>query len=242
MVTRWEERELPKVRPFLKMKVEFISQKFMVLFSGSRLSPNILTTTGLLLSGFGSWTITQGRHSLAGSVIFLAGLFDLFDGALARAKNSSNSFGAFYDSTVDRFSEALIYLGIVIYFLQQGDSLAIILGYLTLVGSFMVSYTRARAEGLGYRCRVGWMTRPERIITLSLGLLVHQLKITLWVLVVLTNITIFQRIYFMWINSREKKGDAITVEKKVPSPRMKMELPVQLQSPKKSTNFRKEKK
>jgi len=242
METRWEERELPKIRPFLKMKVEVFSQKMMFLFSGSRLSPNILTTVGLLFTGFGSWSITQGRHSLAGSVIFLAGLFDLFDGALARAKNSSNSFGAFYDSTMDRFSEALIYLGILIYFLRQGDSLAIILGYLTLVGSFMVSYTRARAEGLGYRCRVGWMARPERIIVLSLGLLVHQLRITLWVLVVLTNITVFQRIYFMWINSREKKGNSITTEKKIPSPGVEVKFPAQLHSLKKSVNCRKEKK
>ena len=209
MLIRWEERRLPKIRPFFKLKVEAVTQKLLARFSKCHLSPNILTTMGLLISGYGAWSITRGKHLLAGGVIFLTGLFDLFDGALARTNNSSNSFGAFYDSTADRLSEALIYLGIIGYYLRQGDSRAIILGYLTLVGSYMVSYTRARAEGLGYRCEVGWMTRPERIIILALGLFIHQLKIILWVLVVLTNITALQRIYYMWKISRRKKRGSI---------------------------------
>lgn len=135
-------------------------------------------------------------------------LFDAIDGALARLGERTSRFGAFLDSTLDRFSEAVIYLGLFIYFLGQDDTLALVLVFVTVVGSLMVSYTRARAEGIGVPLKAGLFTRFERIFLLVVGLLFNQLIIVaLGLLALFSNLTALQRMYLVWRITDGEKGD-----------------------------------
>ena len=163
------------------------------------LTPNMLTVIGLLLNGGVALVLARGHLFWGGVFVLAAGLFDLLDGAMARVTNRISPFGAFFDSTLDRYSEVIVYLGLLSYILGTGDArLGAILIYLTICGSLLVSYARARAEGLGYKLQVGLLARPERIIILSLGLLVGRPLWALWLLAIFTNLTAAQRIYHLW--------------------------------------------
>jgi len=162
------------------------------------LSPNALTVLGFLLNTLVAYVLAQG-HFLAGGILFIfASLFDTVDGAVARTMGKTSPFGAFLDSTLDRFSEAVVYLGILLYYLREGNRTAIILIYIAIIGSIMVSYTRARAEGLGVECRAGFFTRFERLALLSLGLITGYVLIVLALLAVFSNLTALQRMYIVW--------------------------------------------
>jgi CDP-diacylglycerol--glycerol-3-phosphate 3-phosphatidyltransferase len=163
------------------------------------LTPNMLTVIGLLLNGGVALVLARDHLFWGGVLVLAAGLFDLLDGAMARVTNRISPFGAFFDSTLDRYSEVVVYLGLLSYILGTGDArLGAILIYLTICGSLLVSYARARAEGLGYKLQVGLLARPERIIILSLGLLVGRPLWALWLLAIFTNLTAAQRIYHLW--------------------------------------------
>jgi CDP-diacylglycerol--glycerol-3-phosphate 3-phosphatidyltransferase len=154
--------------------------------------PNVLTAIGFLLSGASGLLIGTGRVRL-GAVVFLAGgIFDMLDGAVARAGGLGSRFGAFLDSTVDRYSEIIPYLGLAFLF---RESPLFFLPFLAITGSLMVSYTRARVEGLGGTCQVGLLERPERLVILFLGLILGKLplEIALIVLAVGSHLTAFQR-------------------------------------------------
>ncbi len=158
-------------------------------------SPNVLTLAGFLLNGVVGGLLAMGVGPVGGLLVWLAGATDLLDGALARAAGRSSVFGAFLDSTLDRFSEAVVLLGLLGLFLRQGEMGGAVPVTLALIGSFMVSYTRARAEGLGLRCEVGWFDRPARVAILGLGLLLGQPVLTLWVLAVAAHWTVLQRVW-----------------------------------------------
>ena len=134
-------------------------------------------------------------------MVLVAGAFDTLDGALARATNRVTQFGKFFDSTMDRFSEAVVFLGLAIAFLRGpsvgvAETTGVALSFVVMIGSIMISYARARAEGLDLDCEVGWLQRPERILILGIGLLLPRalLLAVLAVLAVLTHITVGQRI------------------------------------------------
>ena len=158
------------------------------------ISPNSITVLGLASNVVVAVFVARGYLRLGGILAILANLLDAFDGALARVSGRTSSFGAFLDSTLDRFSEAVVYLGLLIYFGLRGGRMEIILIYATVVGSLMVSYTRARAEGLGLECKVGLLTRAERVCLLIIGLVAGVVPWVLWILAVLTNLTVVQRI------------------------------------------------
>ena len=163
------------------------------------LSPNMLTILGLAIAGASAYLLGVGLLLAGGVVLLVSGIFDLFDGAVARATGRATPFGALLDSTVDRASEAVVLLGLVVYFLDRPSSLGVALGYLALVGSLLVSYVRARAEGLGVQCEVGVMTRPERVAALGVALIVGHwwlpaVSIVLAVIVALTLLTTIQRV------------------------------------------------
>src|SRR5258708_3156883 len=159
-------------------------------------TPNTLTVIGLLLSILTAVVIAQGFLLVGGLLVLLAGIFDMFDGAMARVRNAATTFGAFFDSTLDRYSESIILLGLLIYAVQHPglhDSLwpvaheqswMITFIYIAVVGSLMVSYTKARAEGLGLECKTGLLARPERVIILAIGLL-SATSICIWALALL---------------------------------------------------------
>ncbi|HEY8885733.1 MAG TPA: CDP-alcohol phosphatidyltransferase family protein [Chloroflexota bacterium] len=157
-------------------------------------SPTQLTLLGFALNVGVAVVLAAGLLPLGGALSLLAGAFDTLDGALARIAKRSTTFGAFLDSTVDRYAEAALLLGLLIDASRRGDLLVSAATYVVIVGSLMVSYTRARAEGLGLKCEVGIAPRPERVIILALGLILGLELPALIILAVLTNVTAIQRI------------------------------------------------
>src|SRR5947207_2168605 len=160
------------------------------------LRPNHLTLAGLGVSLLAASAFVAGRTRSAGFLLILAGLFDFFDGSLARASGQVTPFGAFLDSVIDRYSDLVVLLGIVVLFARTPNARGAILAMAALVGSVMVSYTKARAESIGIECNVGMMERPERLICLIAGAILDLLEPALWVLAILANITALQRIAF----------------------------------------------
>lgn len=168
------------------------------------LSPNVLTVFGLVICLGAAVLIALGDLIAGGIVLFLAGVFDIFDGALARLTGTTHSYGAFLDSTVDRYAEAFTYIALLYYFLFRAHAtLEPMLVIVALAGSQLVSYVRARAQSLGFDGNGGLLARPERVVITVIGLLVAPLLIwSLWILAVLTNVTALQRIWTVWQESR----------------------------------------
>jgi len=175
--------------------------------SWTGVSPNVITVIGFLLTVGVAFVIGAGYLRLGGVLIFAAAGFDALDGTLARMTGRTSRFGAFLDSTLDRFSEAVIFLGLFVYLVDQGAQTELILIYATIVGSLMVSYARARAEGIGVTLKEGLLTRFERVGLLILGLIFNQLTLVLWILAIFTNVTAVQRMWLVWrITGGEQGG------------------------------------
>jgi len=183
-----------------------ITDPIVVILSKSGITPNALTLISLALNIGAAYVIATGHFIIGGVLVLVSGLFDLLDGALARFTKQTTKFGAILDSTVDRISEAAILCGLLIWYIPQGASIEIVLIFAVLIGSFLVSYIRARAEGLGWQCQVGLFTRAERVIVLAIGLLINQIFIALCVLVVFVFITVVQRLVYLWKQGKIK-GD-----------------------------------
>ncbi len=160
--------------------------------------PNAVTLAGLLLSGVSAAVLATGRISLGGVLLLLTSSVDAFDGSLARLSGKQSRFGAFLDSSLDRCSDGVLLFGLLPQLLATGRELEIYLTFAALLGFVMVSYTRARAEGVGYECQTGVMTRAPRILVLGIGLALGQLLPTLIVLAVFSWITVFQRIFYVY--------------------------------------------
>jgi len=190
-----EEPRLVKARRTLAQHINRYPAK---LLAKTGLSPDVLTILGLLIAIAVAWILSTGRFFLGGFLVLLSGAFDMIDGALARATGRSTKFGALLDSTLDRFSEAALFLGLLAYYANQGSETEIILVGAGLVGSMTTSYVRARAEGLGLTCEVGLFTRPERIILLAIGLIFNQMLVVLWIIAVLSNLIAWQRLFYVW--------------------------------------------
>lgn len=175
--------------------------------SATGVSPNVVTVIGFFLMVGVAFVLAWGHFLWGGILITAFALFDAVDGTLARMMGRTSRFGAFLDSTLDRFSEAVIFLGLFIYFIGQNQHQELILIYATVVGSLMVSYARARAEGIGVPLKDGLFTRFERVFLLVIGLLFNQLTLILWILAIFSNLTAIQRMYLVWrITGGEKGG------------------------------------
>jgi CDP-diacylglycerol--glycerol-3-phosphate 3-phosphatidyltransferase len=162
----------------------------------SNLSPNSYTVAGITITAFGAAAVLAGYIRLAGILILLGGFCDTIDGLIARTTGKATRFGALLDSSIDRYADFIIFLGIAAYFIHLEDYGTSAGAFLALCGSFMVSYTRARAESLGFEARVGLMQRPERIVLVGLGALIHisAFKFAVWLVALLANLTALQRI------------------------------------------------
>ena len=169
------------------------------------LRPNHLTLMGFVVSLLTASAFVTGWVRTAGVLLLIAALFDYFDGSLARASGQVTPFGAFLDSVIDRYSDLVVLLGIVVLFAQKPHLRGALLAMAGLAGSMMVSYTKARAESIGIECTVGFMERPERLICLIAGALLNQLEPALWVLAIFANITALQRIAFTRRAMRESE-------------------------------------
>jgi CDP-diacylglycerol--glycerol-3-phosphate 3-phosphatidyltransferase len=184
-----------------------ITNPVVGILSKIGITPNALTFINLALNIVAAYIIATGHFLLGGVLVLVAGLFDLLDGALARFSKQTTKFGAILDSTTDRISEAAILCGLLIWYApQEGASVTLVLIFVVLIGSFLVSYIRARAEGLGWQCQVGLFTRAERVIVLAIGLLINQIFIALCILAVFVFITVVQRLVYLWKQGKIK-GD-----------------------------------
>ncbi|MCI0469567.1 MAG: CDP-alcohol phosphatidyltransferase family protein [Nitrospirae bacterium] len=160
------------------------------------LSPNALTIIGFLVTAAAAVYIPFNQL-LGGVLMFFGGMFDIMDGVVARVNGKKTQFGALLDSTLDRYSDAFILLAVAWYFLENDNIIAVILASGSLVGAFIISYVRARAEGIGIACNVGLVERPERIALLIIGCLFNQLFLVVFLLFFLTHITAIQRILYV---------------------------------------------
>lgn len=171
----------------------------------ARISPNVLTFMGLLINvvaavlfGYANPDNQPSLFRYAGLVVFAAGFFDLVDGRVARASNQVTRFGAFFDSVLDRYSDAALFFGLLVYYSRINRSLYVVLAALVMISCIMVSYTRARAESLIGTCKVGFMERPERLVLIIIGALFNRMAPVLWLIAVLSTITVIHRMYYTW--------------------------------------------
>ena len=175
-----------------------IVDSLVVLLSKLRIHPNILTLIGLLINVVATVLFAKGLFFWAGLVIIFAGLFDIVDGEVARRTGRVTKFGAFFDSVIDRYSDMVLLLGLMIWYAKLVRIFYVSLTGLVLMGSVLTSYTRARAESLIPACKVGFLERPERIVLLIIGALTNRMAAVLWVMAILSNWTVFQRIWYTW--------------------------------------------
>lgn len=166
----------------------------------------MVTFAGVLVTFMVPIEILKERWVFAGLWLLGAGFFDVLDGSLARNNGHPKPFGAFWDSTLDRVSEAVVFGGFLLYYYQHQNPQAFLLAFGVFTLSLLVSYTRARAEGLGINCEVGWLPRPGRVILLALGFFFAQPTLALEVVGVLSLITVTQRVHRVWTVTHNVKG------------------------------------
>ena len=181
----------------------YVETPVALLMGRVGLTPNLVTIIGLLIAGVAAYLIAVGLWWAGGLVALFAGIFDMFDGALARNTGRAYDFGALLDSTIARVSEAVVLLGVLAFYLASDNDWGAMLVYAALVGSIMVSYMRARSEGLGIECKVGVMQRPERVALTGLGLVVAHwipvvMLVVLGVIAALTTVTAIHRLVHTW--------------------------------------------
>jgi CDP-diacylglycerol---glycerol-3-phosphate 3-phosphatidyltransferase len=195
----------PELQAIFRRLVERLMQPLV----RSGITPNMITIVGLLFSTLTAVVLASGNFVTGGLLVLFSGAFDMLDGGLARARGGGSKFGAFFDSTLDRLSEGIIYLGLLYWFTAAQRPKSAVLIYLVILGSLLTSYSRARAEGLGLECKVGLLARPERVILLGLALLGdgagigslpqdRGLVVVLAGMAVLTFFTLGQRLWHIW--------------------------------------------
>jgi len=172
----------------------------------SKIHPNVLTFIGLVINIWAAWLFARAGSAAdprvdfrwAGLVTVGAGLFDMVDGRVARATDQVTRFGGFFDSVIDRYSDLAIFMGLLVYYASINRFFYIVLTAIVMTGSVMVSYTRARAENAIPKCKVGFLERPERVVLIIIGALFDRMAAVLWVLAVLSNVTVIARMIFTW--------------------------------------------
>lgn len=200
---RLKTKQYDSLTDFLRTQAMVITHPIARVLEKLGLHPNTVTLLGLLLNIGTGAVLASGRLVLGGVFVLLASAVDSLDGALARVSGAKSRFGAFLDSTLDRLSEGALLLGLLAWLLRQGATTEVYLVFLILLGSVMVSYTRARAEGVGYTCKVGILTRLERVVVLGAGLIFGWVRPTLIVMAIFTWITVFQRVWHVYRESRQ---------------------------------------
>ena len=168
----------------------------------SKIHPNVLTFLGLLINIWAAWLFALGEFRAAGLVVIGAGLFDMVDGRVARATDQVTRFGGFFDSVLDRYSDLALYMGLLVYYADINRNKYIVLTAIVMTGSVMISYTRARAENAIPRCKVGFLERPERIVLIIIGALFDHMAPVLWVIAVLSNLTVIHRMIYTYHEAR----------------------------------------
>ncbi len=178
--------------------------------------PNLLTFFGFLVNIWAAVMFAKGQFPAAGWVMLFAGVFDMVDGRVARAQGRVTKFGAYFDSVIDRCSDLILFLGLMIHYANVDRRFYAVLVGVAMVGSVMVSYTRARAESLIPECKAGFWERPERIVLMILGALGNRMAPALWLLAIGPNITVVQRVRYTW--RQMNAGNVVEVVPVLPQP------------------------
>ena len=191
------EKMKEDIAEFLKPSTQFLVEK--------RFGPDGLTMVGFGLNLVAALLFGLDYFRWAGFFVLLAGIFDFLDGQVARAGRNVTTFGALLDSTVDRYSEIFVWFGIVVSFIRAGSLWNSSALFFALAGSLMVSYVRARVEGLGEDCRIGFMQRPERVIAVGVGALMGEIGLTVsvWVIAMLSHYTVLERVLYIRKQSKQ---------------------------------------
>jgi CDP-diacylglycerol--glycerol-3-phosphate 3-phosphatidyltransferase len=171
-----------------------------------RIHPNILTFAGVVINVLAATALGLGRFILAGVLMVLANIFDFIDGKVAKELQLESRFGAFWDSVMDRFSDITLFIGLIYLYSQVHRTDYVIITALAMMFSVMTSYTRARAESLIEKCKVGFMERPERIVLFMIGAFTNRMAAVLWVILVLSIVTVIDRIYYTWRALKDAEG------------------------------------
>ncbi len=191
-----------------KLMANSVTPPLARLLAKTPLTPNALTWLGFFITVGAAVLIVTDHFLASGIVVLVAGLFDLLDGALARLTGRTSRFGAILDSSLDRLSEGAVLLALLVVFAREQHSTASLVVGVTMLGSIMVSYIRARMEGMGIECKAGFFTRPERVIILSLGLMLNQftnaLIAALGIIAFFSWVTVIERLVYAWRSTREK--------------------------------------
>ncbi len=175
-----------------------------------RIHPNILTLVGVLTNVAAAWQLAIGHFVPAGWIMVLANIFDFIDGKVARELELETDFGGFWDSVMDRFSDISLFIGLIYLYSERGRTDYVIITALTMMFAIMTSYTRARAESVIPKCKVGFMERPERIVLFMIGAFTNRMAAVLWVIGVLSIVTVADRVFYTWreLNRPDRETDA----------------------------------
>ncbi|MGA1842029.1 MAG: CDP-alcohol phosphatidyltransferase family protein [bacterium] len=192
---------------YFKGKIDPLFKYLIMPLPDNKSIPTILSLIGLFLSLITGILFAFDFIRIGGIFILLAGLFDILDGVHARINGRTSSFGAFIDSTSDRYSDMFILSGLGILYAQKFALAYLVLTFITMIGFVMVSYTKARVESIISKCDVGIMERPERVIVLAIGALTLQINVCLWILAILTHFTVLQRIWYTYQNTEVKERE-----------------------------------
>jgi CDP-diacylglycerol--glycerol-3-phosphate 3-phosphatidyltransferase len=180
-----------------------IIDRIVAALALSRIHPNVLTFLGLVINIWAAVLFAAGSFPTAGLVVILAGLFDMVDGRVARETNRVTRFGGFFDSVLDRYSDLALFMGLLVYYATINRFFYIVLTAIVMTGSVMVSYARARAELTIPKCKVGFLERPERVVLIIIGALFDRMAPVLWVIAVLSNLTVIHRMIYTWQEAKQ---------------------------------------
>jgi len=173
-------------------------------FAASGVNPNFLTFIGFGINLLAAYLFAYGYFRWAGLTIILAGVFDMTDGRVARLEGRVTPFGGFYDSVMDRYSDLCLLIGLLIYYGRINRFLYVSLVAVAMIGSVMVSYSRARAENVIPSCKVGFLERPERVVLIIIGALFDRMAPVIWLIAVLSNVTVIHRIIYTRQEARKR--------------------------------------
>jgi len=166
--------------------------------TATRVHPNVLTAVGLGINAVAAYTLSRGEFLYAGLIVLFGAVFDLVDGEVARSSDRVTRFGGFLDSVLDRYSDLILLMGMLVYYAGINRFGYIVLTAVAMTGSVLVSYARSRAENEIDKCKVGFLERPERIVLIIIGALTNRMAPVLWVIAVISNITVIARIVYTW--------------------------------------------
>jgi CDP-diacylglycerol--glycerol-3-phosphate 3-phosphatidyltransferase len=186
----------------------YLWAKIVRAFAAAGINPNVLTAVGFGINVLAAYLFAYGYFRWAGAVVVLAAIFDLTDGPVARVTERVTPFGGFFDSVIDRYSDLLLLVGLIVYYGRIARFWYVTLVAVAMIGAVMTSYTRARAENLIPKCKVGFLERPERIVLIIIGAFTDRMAPVLWVITIFSQLTVIHRIVYTYQQSHVRAMSA----------------------------------